>query len=199
MSYQEKRDTDMKKLSVNYLYLLMAVSSYTYADLDLGINEFNAPSELTELSELNTGHSNNAIVELNNSTNSRITIVQHNVNGVGSNKAKVKQAGYNNTAAVLQLGSNNTGLVIQNGNNNSASLEQWGTNLEGAILQNGNDNIAHLVQVGNDQQNAVNQTGDSNIAAAVNKNNGAGFSISQTGNQGIILVNGMDRFISIIN
>ena len=24
----------MKKLSVNYLYLLMAVSSYTYADLD---------------------------------------------------------------------------------------------------------------------------------------------------------------------
>ncbi|MBB1312379.1 MULTISPECIES: minor curlin subunit, nucleator CsgB [Aliivibrio] len=189
----------MKKLSVNYLYLLMAVSSYTYADLDLGINEFNAPSELTELSELNTGHNNNAIVDLTTSTNSRITIVQHNVSGAGNNKAKVRQAGYNNTAAVLQLGSNNTGLIVQNGTNNSASLEQWGVNHEAAILQNGNDNIAHLRQTGNGKQNAVNQTGDSNIAAAVNKNNGAGFSINQTGNHGIILVNGMDRFISIIN
>ncbi|MDD9174367.1 MULTISPECIES: curlin subunit CsgB [Aliivibrio] len=189
----------MIKLSVSYLYLLLAVSSYTYATGDLGINEFNAPDELTLLSELNTGHDNNAIVELTNSTNSRVIILQHNVNGAGSNKAKVQQAGYNNNANIVQLGSNNTGLISQNGTNNSASLEQWGTNHEGAILQNGNDNIAHLTQTGNGKQNVVNQTGDSNIAAAVNKNNGAGFSINQTGNQGIILVNGMDRFISIIN
>ncbi|MGR6860692.1 curlin subunit CsgB [Aliivibrio salmonicida] len=189
----------MKKLSVSYLYLLLAVSSYTYANGDLGINEFSSPDELTALSELNTSHDNNAIVELINSTNSRVVILQHNVNGVGSNKAKVQQTGYDNKANIIQIGGNNIGLITQNGINNSASLEQWGVNHEGAILQDGNNNIAHLKQTGNTQQNVINQTGDSNIAAAVNKNNGSGFSINQTGNQGIILVNGMDRFISIIN
>ena len=189
----------MKKLSVSYLYLLLAVSSYTYANGDLGINDFNSPEELAALSELNTGYDNHAIIELTNSANSKVIILQHNVNGAGSNKAKVQQTGYNNNASVVQLGSNNTGLVIQDGTNNYASLEQLGVSHEGAIIQNGNDNIAHLKQTGNGKQNAVTQTGDSNIAAAVNKNNGAGFSINQTGNQGIILVNGMDRFISIIN
>ena len=195
----DQRDTGMKILSISILCLSLSIFNYAMAWTDLGINEFTSPNELTELSELSTGRSNNAIVDLNQSSNSKVVIRQHNFGGVGSNNARVTQTGTNNSAELAQLGGNNTGLIIQNGHNNSATLQQWGANHEGAILQEGNDNIAYLNQVGNGKENVISQTGDSNIAAAVNKSSGASFSIEQTGNQGIILVNGMDRFISIIN
>lgn len=188
----------MSKLSVSVFFFLLSTCSYVFAWTDLGINEFSSSDELTQLSELNEGNNNNAIVNLEHAFNSQVIIKQNNFIGIG-NKAKVNQNGTSNQALISQMGGNNTGLITQNGNNNSATLQQWGVNHEGAILQQGNDNTAYLTQLGSNNENAITQTGDSNFAAAVNKKSGSSFSIEQTGNQGIILVNGMDRFISIEN
>ena len=93
----------------------------------------------------------------------------------------------------------NRALIDQNGNDNTAAILQYGYSNDGYIVQNGNDNEAYIVQKGQYMEHSINQQGNDNKAFIMDKRgvNYSSYSVEQSGSEQIILVNGMNRNISI--
>jgi minor curlin subunit len=187
----------MKSLSiVNTLSLsgLLLVSFSTHA-----ISEDLAKNELRSLSELQSGFDNVAVVNLNEAINSNATIVQKSFGRHKGNAAKIKQQGRDNNATIGQVGNGNRAYINQNGYNNEAAILQAGFYNDGIIIQNGDNNKAYLVQKGYGNEKLINQQDNNNTAYVVEKSNvrHSDYSVNQNGNDHIIIVNGMNKHISV--
>lgn len=158
-----------------------------------------ALNELRDLSELQSGSDDLAVVELGEARNSLAMIEQ--VNGIygKGNAAKISQQGNHNNAYIKQEGNGNRALIDQNGNDNTAAILQYGYYNDGYILQDGNNNDAYIVQRGQYIEYSISQQGDNNTAYLMDKRgvNNSSYSVNQSGSELIILVNGMNRNISI--
>ncbi|MDO6579999.1 curlin subunit CsgB [Photobacterium sp. 2_MG-2023] len=176
----------------NAVALLGVILSFPAFSSDLARNE------LSRVSELSDDFNNVARVELKNAYESSATINQSHLFGSG-NKALIRQSGYNNNANIDQIGGGNLSYIEQNGNDNYAAIYQAGWNNEGAIIQNGNQNRAVLSQTGIGLSETINQDGDGNMAFVIDKPNVnySGFNINQSGNEQILIVNGMNKQITV--
>jgi hypothetical protein len=65
------------------------------------------------------------------------------------NRAKTKQRGEGNGAAISQLGRGNSALIVQRGKDNSASIAQNGSKNAYGVFQFGRGNSTGVVQNGN--------------------------------------------------
>lgn len=65
------------------------------------------------------------------------------------NRAKTKQCGEGNGAAISQLGRGNNALIVQRGKGNSASIAQTGNNNTYGVFQFGRGNATSVNQNGN--------------------------------------------------
>jgi minor curlin subunit len=172
--------------------LLISFNSNAFSE-DLAYNE------LRNLSELQSGFDNVAVVNLNNATNSNATIIQKSFGNHKGNAAKIKQQGNDNNATIGQIGNGNRAYINQNGYNNEAAILQAGLYNDGIIIQNGDNNTAYLVQKGYGNEKVINQQNNDNTAYVVEKNNvrHSDYSVNQNGNDHIIIVNGMNKHISV--
>lgn len=186
----------MKSQEINKSVLLIcgALFCSSVNALDLARNEFGYYN--TELDGID---GNSSLVELSNATNSTVVIRQNSPQGWKGNKAIVRQSGNNNVAVAHQNGVNNLAYLEQNGDDNIAAIYQNGWNNKGMIIQNGNDNFAALVQKGNNSREYINQQGDGNKAVVVERPgvSYSGYNINQSGNEQILIVNGMNKNISV--
>lgn len=166
---------------------------------------FDGSPVYDELESLNTSANNHAEVELNNTNNSSVKVIQYSY-GFGTNKAKVIQDQSSNSAAsVVQYGYDNLALVKQtNGTENIAELTQIGYDNTGYIEQNGSYNEASLIQCSHyfcngsygGSEISIIQNNDGNYARVVDTTN-ASYGIEQSGGDNITLINHMNRSIYV--
>ncbi|MEI8596017.1 hypothetical protein [Photobacterium sp. Hal280] len=181
-------------INKSVLFICGALFVSSASAFDLARNEFGYYD-----SELDGINGNASSVELSNATNSKVFIRQNSPQGWKGNKAMVRQSGNNNVAVANQNGVNNFAYLDQNGNDNIAAVYQNGWNNKGIIIQNGNENFAALVQNGNNSREYINQQGDGNKAVVVERPgvSYSGYNINQSGNEQLLIVNGMNKNISV--
>ncbi|WP_299018565.1 hypothetical protein [uncultured Photobacterium sp.] len=181
----------MKKLA--FVTIMMACANFNSQASDLALNE------LSHLSELQYGFDNYASVELDYALNSNVNIIQENNSYGQGNSALVKQSGENNSASIEQYGGGNIAYIHQYGSGNAAYVSEYGYSNYGVIKQYGNNNEATIIQEGGNHQGEITQYNDDNKALVVQKSNVEYFKtdITQSGGQTHVIINGMNKNITI--
>jgi len=183
----------MKSYQKLIIPLFLSGISFNVLSGDLAYNE------LSKLSELQLDYDNISSVKQNAAYNSTATVVQQNRYGGLGNAAKIKQSGSRNDAYIAQKGSGNKAYIDQNGDDNYAAVLEDGFDNTGVILQYGNNNKAAIIQKGSKNRGEIAQYGNDNKALIVQKSNVRYFKsdINQTGGQTHVIINGMNKSITV--
>lgn len=142
---------------------------------------------------------NKTNINLENASNSNITVIQKSRNSDANNNISIKSVGDSNTILAIQNGTNNDAYILTSGSKNLAYLYQQGFNNNAVINQDGSNNEAAILQKGSNNYDIIEQNGYDNSAILINKSNndisGAGSQITQTGTTApVILVDGMSNY-----
>lgn len=176
---------------ISALFYFLSVN-VALANLDLGkselsINEELSPDHIGNMANINiSGEFNHAYIEQNSSYKSG-NIASINQNG-RNNKSLINQGGEANSANIDQYGNSNLAIILQNGSGNNGSISQYG-----------NENEAILSQSGDSLDGSISQLGNGNLAYIVDNSSVSmsGYNINQSGQQSLIIINGMNRNISM--
>ncbi|UTV29079.1 hypothetical protein [Photobacterium atrarenae] len=183
----------MKRIKSKLIALCISGAAFNTYSSDLALNE------LMNLSEFQLGVDNSAVIDLEEASHSSAVVQQKSIGDKVGNAAKIKQRGNYNDAFIAQQGSRNIAYINQRGDYNEAAVSQDGYENMGVIYQLGNNNKAGIVQKGRRNKGKISQYGDDNKALIVQKSNVRSFrsDIQQTGGQTHVIINGMNKNITV--